>query len=86
MSHVTSLYLLFYSIKVEDQQDESIDEFLNASCLDDFLFYCCPKCDFKCRISPIFIDHVAQMHPKAKVILEEITSGHKKKEDIGKLL
>ena len=72
----------FDYLTLQDHQDESVDEFLNASCLDDFLHYCCPKCDFKCRISPLFIDHVANVHPKAKGILEEITSGNKKKEDI----
>ena len=34
-------------IKSENNDPESIDEFLRATNIEDFLWYNCPKCDFK---------------------------------------
>ena len=35
------------AIKSENNDPESIDEFLRATNIEDFLWYNCPKCDFK---------------------------------------
>ena len=34
-------------IKSENNDPDSIDEFLRATNIEDFLWYNCPKCDFK---------------------------------------
>ena len=42
----------------ESTTEENIDEFLKATSIDDFLWYNCPKCDFRCKTSPHFIGQV----------------------------
>ena len=31
--------------------------------LEDFLFFCCPECDEKCRTKDIFLQHALCHHP-----------------------
>ena len=40
--------------------------------LDEYLFYCCPECDHKCKTKPLFIDHACQYHPDAKECLSQV--------------
>lgn len=67
------------TVKHELTDNDNIDEFLSATNLEDFLWYNCPKCPFKCKTSPNFIEHVVQNHPKAKHVIEDLTM--KKHED-----
>ena len=30
--------------------------------LDDFLFYCCPECDYKCQFHDAFHQHALSAH------------------------
>ena len=72
------------TIKVEEEVNEdTIEEFLRATNIEDFLFYNCPKCTFKCKTSPNFIEHVVKLHPKARHAIEELT---KNEEDDSKSL
>lgn len=34
--------------------------------LDEYLFYCCPQCDHRCKSKPLFIYHAFKTHPEAK--------------------
>ena len=34
--------------------------------LDEYLYYCCPQCDTKCKTKPLFIDHACNTHPEAR--------------------
>ena len=34
--------------------------------LDDFLFYCCPQCDIKCKTKSLFVDHALLIHPESE--------------------
>ena len=68
------MFITNFSVPAEQiKQEESIDEFLSATNIEDFLWYNCPKCDFKCKTSPNFIEHVVQIHPRAKHVIEELT-------------
>ena len=40
-----------------------------VSCLEDFLYYCCPECDNKCHSRQMFITHAWQNHSQAKEVL-----------------
>lgn len=71
------------NVKHELPDNDNIDEFLSATNLEDFLWYNCPKCPFKCKTSPNFIEHVVQNHPKAKHVIEDLTlKKHEEEEDI----
>ena len=39
--------------------------------LEDFLYFCCPECDFKEKDSDDFLDHALINHPDSKVHLSE---------------
>lgn len=64
-----------------ESEDHSIEDFVKATSIDDFLWYNCPKCDFKCKTSPNFIEHIVQIHPYAKTAIEDLTNSLKKKTD-----
>ena len=64
-----------------ESDDHSIEDFVKATSIDDFLWYNCPKCDFKCKTSPNFIEHIVQTHPYAKSAIEDLTNQIKKKTD-----
>ena len=36
--------------------------------IDEFLFYCCPQCDIKCKDGKSFIKHARQIHTQAKEV------------------
>ena len=36
--------------------------------LDEYLYYCCPQCDEKCKTKPQFIDHACSTHPGARYV------------------
>ena len=36
--------------------------------IDEFLFYCCPQCDIKCKDWKSFIKHARQIHTQAKEV------------------
>ena len=42
--------------------------------IDEFLFYCCPECDLKCRYSDDFLEHATKSHDLAKVSLQALNS------------
>jgi hypothetical protein len=35
--------------------------------LEDFLFFCCPECDEKCRTKDIFLQHALCHHPSVSI-------------------
>ena len=41
----------------------------HVTTLDEFLFYCCPECDMKCRDHTEFFNHAVQVHELAKEAL-----------------
>ena len=41
----------------------------HVSNIDEFLYYCCPECDLKCKDGDSFIDHATNSHEQAKVSL-----------------
>ena len=42
--------------------------------LDDFLFYCCPECDFKHDTKSSFVSHALIQHPSSRTILPSLKS------------
>ena len=42
--------------------------------IDEFLFYCCPECDMKCRYGDEFLEHATTFHELAKVSLPSTSS------------
>ena len=42
--------------------------------LDDFLFYCCPECDFKHDTKSSFVSHAIIQHPLSRAILPTLKS------------
>ena len=36
--------------------------------IDEFLCYCCPQCDIKCKDGKSFIKHARQIHTQAKEV------------------
>ena len=36
--------------------------------IDEFLFYCCPQCEIKCKDGKSFIEHATQTHEQAKEV------------------
>ena len=34
--------------------------------LDDFLYYCCPQCEERCKTKSSFVDHALDAHPEAE--------------------
>ncbi len=70
----TSYILVEEAEEPPSSNEDSITEFLSATSIDDFLWYNCPKCDYKCKTSPNFIEHVVQFHPKAKNVIEDLTN------------
>ena len=43
--------------------------------LDDFLYYCCPECDWKEKDKQTFVEHAVLSHDHAKVTLQLIKEG-----------
>ena len=45
-----------------------------ANFLDDFLFYCCPECDFKHDAKSSFVSHALIQHPLSRAIVPTLKS------------
>ena len=43
-----------------------------VSCLEDFLFYCCPECNQQNKEREIFLHHVLDQHPIAKEFICDV--------------
>ena len=39
--------------------------------LEEFLYFCCPRCDSKCQAKEIFLDHALIEHPESSEFLEQ---------------
>ena len=39
--------------------------------LEEFLYFCCPRCDSKCQAKDIFLDHALSEHPESSDFLEQ---------------
>ena len=56
--------------------------------LEDFLFYCCPECDFKHDEKSSFMSHAVVQHPLSRTIVGNLGSknnnSHKVKSDCDK--
>ena len=44
-------------------------ELWNVESLEDFLYYCCPECNFKHEDKEFFQKHASEEHPKAEALL-----------------
>ncbi len=44
-----------------------------VTCLDDFLFYCCPECDHKLPTKNQFINHAWDNHPQVRNHFTHVT-------------
>ena len=42
--------------------------------LDDFLFYCCPECDYKSITKSVFIKHAVNNHPRSQDVIDSLNS------------
>ena len=36
---------------------------------DEFLFYCCPECNYKCQLHEEFNSHAVTAHPLVRILL-----------------
>ena len=40
----------------------------DVSNIEEFLYYCCPECNIKCKNGQLFIEHATQSHEQAKTV------------------
>ena len=50
--------------EIEIKQENPFD----VETIDEFLFYCCPQCDTKCKDGKDFIEHARKTHTQAKKV------------------
>jgi len=50
-----------------DDEDDDVPDLVEN--FDEFLFYCCPECNYKCRLHNEFNSHALVSHPMAREIL-----------------
>ena len=63
---ISKTFILFYFIFQCDEMSKFDNYDQNpwmVEQLEDFLFFCCPECDEKCRTKDIFLQHALCHHP-----------------------
>ena len=52
-------------------QDIIINPWQDADGVEDFLYYCCPECDFKHEVKEMFKQHALEEHPRSEALFFE---------------
>ena len=40
--------------------------------LEDYLFFCCPQCDHRCKTKPSFVQHAFESHPESNERIKDV--------------